>query len=297
MIELSIIIPSYNTRQLLLACLDSIYKQTKTPFEVIVVDNGSSDGTAEALAGQYREVMVIKNKQNLGFARAVNQGLEKAQGRYILLLNSDTVIENSAIDKEKFFLEAHSEVGVVGCQLKNTDGSIQPSGGYLPTLAKVFLWMSFLDDLPILSKIVQPYHVEDKEFYAHQRYLGWVTGAFFMTRREVLQKVGFFDEKMFMYVEEVDWCKRVQKAGFKVAFDPGVGITHHKGSSTGRGKAGILEEFQGLVYYFKKYSAFWQVPILRLFLRLGALARVLVFGIIAKDFEAKRVYGKLAKIT
>lgn len=292
--ELSIIIPSYNTKELLLACLGSIYQETKTPFEIIVVDNGSTDGTLEGIVSRYKDIVLIQNKQNLGFAKAINQGLEKAQGKYLLLLNSDTVIENNAIDKEVLFLETHSEVGVVGCQLKNTDGGVQPSGGYLPTLSRVFFWMSFLDDFPFLNKIIKPYHVEDKEFYSHQRYLDWVTGAFFLTKRQVFEKVGFFDEKMFMYVEEVDWCTRVKKAGFKVAFDPGAGIIHRKGSSTRRGKAGIIEEFQGLVYYFGKYHAFW-LPMLHLFLRLGALARALIFGIIMKDYEARRVYGKLAK--
>lgn len=305
MVEISIIIPSFNTKNLLIKCLESVGKSLQSTdyslqSEIIVVDNGSTDGTVneiKKLQASSPNLVFLENKQNLGFARAVNQGLEKAQGRYLLILNSDTVIENGAIDKEVNFLETHLEVGVVGCQLKNQDGSLQPSGGYLPNLARVFFWMSFLDDLPLLKKILQPYHVEDKDFYTHQRYLGWVTGAFFLTKREILEKVGFFDEKMFMYVEEVDWCTRVKKMGFKVAFDPLSSVFHLKGASSRRGQAGIMEEFQGLVYYFKKYHSSWQLPLLRLFLRLGALARVLIFGIIAKDYEARRVYGKLAKIT
>ncbi len=295
MVELSIIIPSFNTKNLLKNCLASVFEKTRIPLEVMIVDNGSTDGTVEEIRNLYPQTNIIQNRQNLGFARAVNQGLERAQGRYLLLLNSDTVIQDNAIDKEVNFLETHLEVGVVGCQLKNQDGSFQPSGGYLPTLARVFFWMSFLDDLPFLKKILQPYHVEEKEFYTHQRYLGWVTGAFFLTRREVLEKVGFFDEKMFMYVEEVDWCTRVKKTGFKVAFDPSASTVHLKGASTRRGQAGIIEEFQGLVYYFKKHGSGWQIPILRLFLRVGALARVLIFGIIVKDYEARRVYAKLSQ--
>lgn len=294
--DLSIIVPSFNTCQLLKDCLSSVYQNTKTPFEAIVIDNGSTDGSVAMVKENFPNVRLIENKANFGFARAVNQGLEKAQGRYLLILNSDTLILDGATDKEISFLEKHEEAGVVGCQLKNSDGTIQPSGGYLPNLLRVFLWMSFLDDLPILKKILRPYHVEDKEFYTHQRYLGWVTGAFFLTKREVFEKVGFFDEKMFMYVEEIDWCTRVRRAGYKVAFNPSACITHYKGASTKRQKAGILEEYQGLKYFFYKYKAGWQFPLLRLFLKFGAWARLFLFGIMLKDFEVKRIYAKVAKL-
>lgn len=299
MVELSIIIPSYNTRQLLKDCLDSIYQTTKLPFEIIVVDNASTDGTIEEIGNWKLEngnLELIRNNINLGFAKAINQGLERAQGRYLLILNSDTKILDGTLDKEIFFLKTHTEVGVVGCQLKNRDGTIQPSGGYLPSLLKVFFWMSFLDDLPVLKKIIKPYHVEDKEFYSHQRYLGWVTGAFFLTRREVFEKVRFFDERMFMYVEEVDWCTRVKEAGFRVALDPGASIIHYKGASARQDRAGILEEYQGLKYYFAKHQSFWQTPILRFWLKLGALVRLFLFGIIAKDPQARRIYAKAYRV-
>ena len=264
-----------------------------------MVDNASTDGTVEEIENfklKIENLRLIQNKTNLGFAKAVNQGLAEAEGRYLLILNSDTKILDGAIDKEIFFLQTHAEVGVVGCQLKNPDGTIQPSGGYLPTLFKVSLWMSFLDDLPVLKKIIKPYHVEDKEFYSHQRYLGWVTGAFLLIRKEVFEKVGFFDEKMFMYVEEVDWCTRAAKAGFRVALDPGASIIHYKGASARQGSAGILEEFQGLKYYFAKHKSFWQTPILRFWLKLGALVRMFLFGIIAKDPQARRIYAKAYKL-
>lgn len=296
MIDISIIIPSYNTYQLLKDCLTSIYQNTKVPFEIIIVDNGSTDGSVAMVKENFPNTRLIENKINLGFAQAVNQGLEKAQGRYLLILNSDTLVLDGAVDKEISFLEKHEEVGVVGCQLKNSDGTIQPSGGYLPNLVRVFLWMSFLDDLPILKNILRPYHVEDKEFYTHQRYLDWVTGAFFLTRREVFEKVGFFDPEMFMYVEEIDWCIRVKKAGYKVVFNPSACIVHYRGASTKRRKAGILEEYQGLKYFFSKYKAGWQFPLLRLFLKFGAWARLFLFGIMLKDLESKRIYAKLSRL-
>lgn len=292
MVDLSIIIPSYNTRQLLMACLSSIYKSTKTPFEIIIVDNASTDGTVQEIEQKYKDIKLIKNKMNLGFARAVNQGLKEAKGQYPLILNSDTEILDEAIDKEIDFLRIHNDVGAVGCQLKNPDKSIQASGGYLPNLFNVFLWMTFLDDFPIFKKIFPSFHVQDKNFYKREHKLGWVTGAFLLTKKEVLEKVGFFDEEMFMYVEEVDWCQRVNKAGLKVVFDPTASIIHYKSASTRRGKAGILEEYQGLKYFFSKTKASWQMSILKVLLKLGAFLRILVFGIILKDLESRRIYAK-----
>lgn len=302
MTEVSIIIPSYNTCRFLINCLDSIYKTSKIPLEIIVVDNGSTDETVKEIKKQ-NEMKILRNKRNLGFAKAVNQGLKQASGEYLLLLNSDTVVSPGAIEKMVDYLEGHPEVGVVGCQLKDSDGSLQPSGGYLPNLFNLFFWMTFLDDLPIIRKFFPAYHLEEKSFYEKERELGWVTGAFFLTKKDVLKRVGFLDEKMFMYVEEVDWCLRVKKAGFKIFFTPDASIIHLKGASGERekaslpaGKAGILEEYKGIKYYFQKHKPNWQGPILRLFLKLGALVRVLFFGIIWNDLRSKRIYAKAFKL-
>lgn len=301
MVDLSIIIPSYNTKDLLKACIESIVRETETEFEIIVVDNGSTDQTITQISNlksqnQNLNLQTIQNKSNLGFAKAINQGLKIARREYILLLNSDTVILNRAIDKEIKFLETHEEVGAVGCQLKNLNGSIQPSGGYLPNLTNLVFWMTFLDDLPILRKIFKSYHVEDRDFYTHQRYLGWITGAFFLTRREVLEKVGFFDEKMFMYVEEVDWCNRLVNSGYKVAFDPNGTVVHYKGASTLAAKGGIIEEFPGIIYFFQKHKSKWQAVLVKFLIRIGILLRMLVFGIIKKDRQSLKLYAKAFKL-
>lgn len=258
-------------------------------MEIIVVDNGSTDKTVEEIR-EISGIKVIKNEANLGFAKAINQGLKEAKGEYLLLLNSDTVILDNAIDKEINFLKTHLEAGAVGCQLRNPDGSIQPSGGYLPNLLNIFYWMTFLDDLPFLKKILHPYHVQDKEFYTHQRYLGWITGAFLLTKREVVKKVGLLDEKIFMYVEEVDWCTRVNKSDWKIAFDPNVSILHYKGSSGNKSRAGIIEEFLGIKYYFSKHHSSWQISYLVPMLKLGSWLRFVLFGIIGKDEQIKTIY-------
>ncbi|MFH0863614.1 MAG: glycosyltransferase family 2 protein [Candidatus Gottesmanbacteria bacterium] len=300
MVNLSIIIPSYNTKQLLVDCINSIYKETKTTFEVIVIDNGSTDGTVEEIKklsnSEIKGLKLIENHENLGFAKSVNQGIKEALGRYILLLNSDTLIIDNAIDNEIRFLETHQDVSLVGCQLRNPDNSIQPSGGYLPNLLNIFIWMTLIDDLPVLNSIIKSYHITNHEFYLHQQYLGWVTGAFFLTKREIFDKIGFFDEHMFMYVEEIDWCYRLDQAGLRIAFDPSSSIIHHKGGSINNQKAGIIEEFQGLKYYFNKNKPGWQMPILRVCLKIGALVRIILFGIIVKDQDLKNTYAKAFRV-
>lgn len=298
MIRLSIIIPSFNTKEMTIRCLKSL-TSLKTGTEIIVVDNESKDETVEEIKKikDIKNIKIIKNKENLGFAKAINQGLETARGKYILILNSDTIIQNNTIDNEIKFLETYPEVGAVGCQLKNPDGSIQPSGGYLPNLWRVFLWMSFIEDLPIIKKIVKPYHVTDREFFTHQHYLGWVSGAFILTKKEVIEKVGLFDEQIFMYVEEVEWFMRLNKAGYKIVFDPSNSIIHYKGaSSLGGNKAGIVGGFQGIIYLFKKHKPSWQIYIVRCLLKIGALARILLFGIIKHDLETQRLYEKAFKL-
>lgn len=296
MADLSIIIPSYNTCDLLLNCLASIYQTTNGDFEIIVVDNASEDKTAAEVEKRYGQVKILKNLKNLGFAKAVNQGLREAKGTYLLILNSDTLVSEKTIETELSFLQNHQEVGVVGCQIRNLDGSLQPSGGFLPNLFNVFLWMSFLDNLDFLNQFLKPYHMDNLKFYTRQQDLGWVTGAFLLTTREMIEKVGYFDEKMFMYVEEVDWCARASKFGIKIVFNPQAGVVHLKGSSARDDLAGIAEEFQEILYFFKKHKSPLQMPILRFLLKSGALVRYVLFGIIAKDPEAKRIYAKAYKL-
>lgn len=293
MVKLSIIIPSYNTCEMTIRLVKSI-KNLKDR-EIIVVDNGSKDGTVREIR-KMREIRVIENSTNLGFAKAINQGLKDAKGEFLLLLNSDTEAPQGMIEKMVEYLKNHPEVGVVGPQLRNSDGSIQPSGGYLPNLVNLAAWALFIDDLPLLRKIFPAYHKEDPSFYKEKHHLGWVTGAFFLTRREVVEKVGFFDESMFMYVEEIDWCKRVNEAGYKIIFNPVGFVTHYKGASANHQKAGVAEEFNGLKYFFKKHKSTFQQSSLRWFLKIGALGRILLFGIILKDHRAKEIYEKAFRL-
>ena len=295
MIDLSIIIVSYNTKKLTVNCLGSIRRFVKRiSYEVIIVDNGSTDGSVEALkdlrfkqslalrAKNY-DLKIIANKENRGFAAANNQGIKIAQGRYILLLNSDTKLLENAFYEMVSWMDSNPRVGIATCQLINPDGSVQATGGYFPTLDRLFLWATFLDDLPVVTEIVGSFHPHTpsfwtrSKFYIKERELDWVTGAFFLIRKEVAKDVGILDEDFFMYVEELEYCLRAKKKGWKVFFVPKSRVIHYGGAS-GTREGPILGEYRGLkILYSKHYPSL--LVFLRFFLLLASFVRILVFAI------------------
>lgn len=272
--KLSVIILSYNTKKLLEQCLQSVYSQTGVKFEVIIVDNASTDGSAQ--------LATIRNKTNLGYAKANNQGIKQARGEYILLLNSDTVVKPHAFKNLVRFLDTHPKAGIASAQLFNPDGSIQPSGGFLPRLSTIFAWMLF--SLPL-------YHLQIKSFYQTTRSLGWVQGAAMIFRKNF----GLLDEKLFMYAEDIDFCYRAQKQGLQVWTVADAQVIHHKFQSSSF-QAAVLGEYQGLLYYFKKHKPQWEVPLLRILLASGALLRMLIFGTILRDKLKYDIYQKAFRL-
>lgn len=294
--KISVIIVNFNTQKLLKDCLQSIFEKTQgLEFEVIVVDNASGDGSQEMVKKDFPQVILLENKKNLGFAAGNNLGLKKAKGEYLLLLNSDTeLIENSLL-KMVEVMEKNPKVGIASCQLVGKTGEIQPSGGFFPHLGRVFAWMFFLDDLPFLSWWIKPFHPHPPQFYTRDswyqqpHFQDWVTGAFFLIRKQVQEEIGFLDEKFFMYVEEMEYCYRAKKAGWQVFYTPVTKIIHLGGQS-GTAKGVLLGEYQGLQYFFGKHKPAWQKIFLRLFLKIGALLRLVLFGIIKKNPEVRRIY-------
>ena len=279
--DLSVIIVNWNTKKLLENCLQSIFKFTRgINFEVIVIDNGSKDGSVEMVKQKFPKTKLIPNNQNLGFTKANNQGIKIAKGKYILLLNSDThLIENSLFKLVKK-AQALKNVGALGPQLLNIDKTIQQSAGFFPNLPQVFFWMTFIDDLPGGS-ILKPYHIDHDTFYHNDRQVDWVTAAAILVPRNVIDKIGKLDEKIFMYGEEVDWCYRIKKAGYDVYFSPATKIVHiGRGSSNKVSKNAIAGEYKGILYFYKKYKGAFLLQIVRILLKIGALARIVAFAIL-----------------
>lgn len=286
--DVSFIIVNWNTKKLLEQGISSIYKYAKDiTYEIIVIDNSSQDGSSQMVAKKFPKVKLIKNSGNLGFAKANNQGIKQGRGEFIFLFNSDAyLIDNSIVNLIRRAREIPN-LGAIAPQILNEDRTIQQSVGFVPDLARIILWMSFIDDLPF-GDYLRPYHVDHDRFYIKEHKVDWLTGAAMMVPKKVIEKVGPLDANIFMYGEDVDWCMRIKYAGFEIIFSPVARLVH-----IGRGSAGkisrnaILGEYKGLIYVYAKHKSKLSLQMLRLLLKIGALARIVIFGALGRKETAK----------
>lgn len=286
--DVSVIIVNWNTKKLLEDCLKSIFKYTKeVNFEVIVVDNGSTDGSRQLVKTKFPKVVLIRNKNNLGFTKANNQGIKVAKGEYVLLLNSDTYFIENALQKLLEVAKSKNGEAVLAPLLLNEDRTIQQSVGFFPNLPQVFYWMSFIDDLPF-GQFLKPYHVDHENFYKKEREVDWLTGAAIFIPREVIGKAGNLNEEIFMYGEDVEWCFRIKKAGYKIFLYPQAKIVHiGRGSSKKIPTSAFIGEYEGIKFFYQRYKGFVALQIARFFLKIGALLRIIVFSILGRKELAK----------
>jgi len=226
--KLTVVIVSYNTRELLLQCLESLFKGTEgIATEVFVVDNASKDESAEAVEKTFPQVHLIRNPENHGFARAVNQGLKRSRGEYLLLLNPDTTIPQDTLPEMLSFLEDHPNAGAAGPQLLHEDGRLQNSFANFPTLATELLNKSLLRTL-----FPGRYPGKNRKFSGPVE-VESVIGACMLVKREAFHSVGMLDEGYFFFLEETDWCLRMRKSGWKIFFLPHLRVLHLQGRSAG----------------------------------------------------------------
>jgi len=247
-VDLSIIIVSRNTRELLLRCMKSIFESDRgISREMIVVDNGSSDGSVDEVEKAFPFVHLVGNEKNLGFAKAVNQALQKASGKYIFLLNPDTEVKNGAIKQLLSFMESHLETGVAGAQLLNSDGSKQNSIANFPSLATELFNKRLL-------RWLFPRRFPGKERkYSEPVEVDSVIGACMMVNREALDQVGVLDEDYFLFLEETDLCYRMKKAGWKIYHVPQAEVYHFQGKSAeAERKRAKVEYYRSRYHFFKK---------------------------------------------
>jgi hypothetical protein len=216
--DVSIIVVAWNVRELLGHCLRSVYQETRgIEFEVIYVDNGSVDGSLEMVRQEFPQARIIANKDNKGFIRANNQAIEVANGRYVLLLNSDTIVLENAIAKTLGFADQHPEAAVVGCRVLNPDRTLQES------CFRFYSTLNMLLDVSWLSRAFPR-----NKLFGRKIYGGWdydttrevdvVVGCFSLVRMAAIRQVGVMDERFFVYGDDIDWCYRFVKAGWKVLF-------------------------------------------------------------------------------
>lgn len=230
---LSIIVVSYNTENILRTALKRVYNQvTFEDFEVIVVDNASSDGSCDMVRREFPQVKLICHDSNDGFAAGNNIGLEYASGEYVLLLNSDAYVFDDTLKLTVDYMDNNPNVGIMGAQLVCEDGSPQPSARDFPTPWQKFRVMTGMDARNPSYETFYDYYKADNVEIPEARKVGWVPGTFFMIRRELIEEIGALDELFFMYFEEVDYCYRANMAGWDVVFNPAVTVIHLGGQSS-----------------------------------------------------------------
>ena len=252
--KLSIVIVNWNTRDYLVGALQSIYENPPPcEFEAIVVDNDSPDGSAQAVRDQFQQVRLIANESNAGYAEGNNQGIRAATGEYVLLLNPDVLLPPDALDTSVRLLEARPDVGALGVRLVNPDLSVQRSVRGFPTPWAIFAEASGLSRLFSRSRLFGSYRMAwftyDREAEVDQP-----MGTFLMIPRRAIEQVGLLDERFPIFFNEVDWCYRARKMGWKILFSPAVEIVHYGGGSTRQVSAKMAwESRNGLLAFYRKH--------------------------------------------
>ncbi|MFA5029524.1 MAG: glycosyltransferase family 2 protein [Patescibacteria group bacterium] len=253
--DLSIVIVSWNVKELLNKCLTTISKNSAgLSWEIVLVDNASSDGTVETVRQKFPEVKLIANKQNLGFAKANNLALKEAQGEFILLLNPDTEVLSGSLEKCLAIIKDNPRIGILGCQLLNSDKSVQPSVRRFPRLWPILLLFLKLPKF-FSFKSVNRYLAKDFDYQKEQT-VDQVMGAFMLLPKRVIGEIGPLDERFFIWFEEVDFCRRARQKGYQVFYTPQAQIIHHGGQSFSQ--QGVINKqwqfFKSAWLYFKKYG-------------------------------------------
>jgi N-acetylglucosaminyl-diphospho-decaprenol L-rhamnosyltransferase len=279
--KLSIVIVNWNVRDLLRRCLHSIMYNFQLPtsnfqIEVIVVDSASSDGSVAMIEEEFPQVRLIANSENVGFTVGNNQGIAVSQGRYILLLNPDTEVVGGALATMVEYMDGHPQVGVLGPQLLNPDGSIQSSRRRFPTMSTAFFESTILQQWFPHNRVIRHYYIADRPDDEVQE-VDWVTGACLLARRETIEQVDLLDEGFFMYSEELDWCRRIKAQGWKVIYLPTARVIHYGAQSSEQVKSFQYIQFQrSKIRYFRKHHGSWQAEVLRLFILATYLYQLIV---------------------
>ena len=308
---LSVIIVSYNTQELTLQTINSVIESTKNSqllkdrLEIIVIDNNSADDSVSALKTLKSKITVpltiIENTRNDGFAKANNLGVEKAHGRYIIFLNSDTVVQNQALENMITRFQDNGKLGILAPALLNPDFTYQPQGGSRPTLFTLFVHMTFLDDIPLIGQFLPSTQQTGKANKLTTDYLDtqtnlismdWVGGTAMMVSRKALDTFGALDPNIFMYAEDIEICMRAQNHHYKVAIDPTARIIHLQNASSNSENA-VRGEFRGYVYIFAKHYSSVQTALAKIILQLGAILRIFLFSTLSNNPKKVALYKSL----
>lgn len=229
--DVTVVIVSYNVADFLKDCLDSIKNETACRYEIFIIDNNSSDDSIQIVKKKFPEVKLIQNSANLGFARANNMGFKHAKGRYIFMLNPDTVIFDKAIDKLVLFMDKHPEVGACGPKNLNSDFTLQYNCHHFPSLSMALVETFQLKRLFRSNKF---FGRESMTYWGYDevKEVDWITGSALLIKKDILDQVGLLDENYFMYSEECDLAFKLKKIGKKILFNPEAALIHFGGQSS-----------------------------------------------------------------
>lgn len=292
-IDVSVIVVNYNTAHLLEPMRSALLaSQGDLALQTIVIDNASRDDSLALLKREFGEADLVANPRNVGFGRANNQGVALATGRYVLLLNTDAFVAPDTLSETVRYMDEHPDCGVLGVRLVGRDGVLQPCCRYFPTP-----WNVFLARTGLARHFPSTRLVDDMAWdHASVRECDWVTGCYYLVRREVIDRIGLFDPRYFLYCEEMDHCRTVKRAGWKVIYFGGSSVVHLGGESaksdgqlTSAGKQISALQVESELLYFRKHHGFSGVFSSVLLSTLTDLALVLKYSTWRDDPERRRV--------
>ncbi len=270
----TIVIVSFDCRAALQTCLLKLIAEGDTP-PIIVVDNASTDGTVEMIAGDFPTVTLIENAENRGFAAACNQGIRACVSDFVLLLNPDTLLKRATLQKLLDTMRAQPNIGACGPRVLNTDGSLQPSCRRFPSLGAMIWDELGLSRLFPHSRRLARYRMSGWQ-HDETRDVDQLMGSCMLLRRSTLEHIGLLDERFFLYFEEVDLCQRLYQAGWRVAFVADAAVTHLGGECSKSDPRNALgHRYSSLFTFYRKHYPKWQLPILRFVVQMAAFARAL----------------------
>lgn len=312
-IKLSVILVSFNTAELTQKCLESVISdvtQSKTlakSCEIFVVDNNSADDSIKVIKSLITKstnllpLKLIQNKENLGFAKANNQALKQARGEYILLLNSDTIVQNGALEALVNALQntnpsdERNKIGLVAASLRNPDGSYQSQGGDKISLIAAKVQWLMLDDFPIIGKFLPSLQKKLKQPPLDRSIqpMGWVGATALCIPRKLYESIGGLDESIFMYAEDMEFCLRAQRAGWGSAIAHQAKIVH-VGSASSNSEQAKLGEVRGILQFWPKYFGETSTLLLKLIFSFGSCLRFCLFTLLGRGAQAN-IYSKILR--
>ncbi len=292
MTKLSIIILNFNTKGMVIDCVNTLLTQylkelESGEFEIVVADNASSDDSVQVIKNAFKNqkhIRVIENGENYGFGKGNNKASVHAKGHYLLFLNSDTEVLDTGLRGMIAYMETHPKVGIFGGRLLNTKGTPQKSAGKFYTLINFFLMLLGLERFGLLRS--SPTDIQSVD---------WVSGASMMVGAQTFQKLGGFDEQIFMYMEDMEICFRAKKQGILTYFYPHITIKHQEHGSSNRTFA-IVNIYKGILYFYKKYKPQWQYNLVRFALSTKAIL-LFTLGKILHNIYLTQTYEKASTIS